>query len=231
MRRDHPDAFELPGPPALPASPTEVIAALQPLLTEERLARIEAILAGRSRAVIPVLDGVDDPHNVAAILRSAEAFGTQEVHLIDHGERFMASQRVTQGTDRWLDLVRHPSADTCVDSLRARGYAVYVATMDGQLTPEDLARIPQVAIVFGNEHAGVSRALAEAADGHYTIPMRGFAQSLNVSVATAITLYGATRPRAGDLAPEDAQALRARFMMLSVPRAHEVVAEHLGRRS
>jgi tRNA (guanosine-2'-O-)-methyltransferase len=230
MRRDHPDAFEVTGAPALPATAGEVIAALRPLLTDERLARIDAILAGRTRSVIPVLDGVDDPHNVAAILRSAEAFGTQEVHLVEGTERFMASQRVTQGTDRWLDLVRHTSPQACVDSLHARGYAVYVATMNGGLTPDDLARVPRVAIAFGNEHVGVSDALARAADGHYTIPMRGFAQSLNVSVATAITLYGATRPRAGDLEPADMEALRARFMMLSVPRADEVVAQQLERR-
>ncbi len=229
MRRDHPDAFEVAGPAALPADPAEVIEALEPLLLPERIARIDAILARRTRAVIPVLDGVDDPHNVAAVLRSAEAFGAQEVHTIRGEEPFMASQRVTQGTDRWLDLVRHDSAGACVASLHRRGYHVYVATMDGEATPEDLARVERVAIVFGNEHAGVRPELAERADGRYTIPMRGFAQSLNVSVAAAVTLYGATRDRERALGDDDRLRLRARFMMLSVPRADEVVAEHLQR--
>jgi tRNA (guanosine-2'-O-)-methyltransferase len=103
--------------------------------------------------------------------------------------------------------------------------------MDGAVTPEDLAAVPKVAVVFGNEQYGVGAAARSLCDGRYTIPMTGFAQSLNVSVAAAITLYAATRGRVPGLAAEDHAALRARFMMLSVPRAHEVVREHLSRRA
>jgi tRNA (guanosine-2'-O-)-methyltransferase len=174
---------------------------------------------------------VDDPHNVAAVLRSAEAFGTQEVHLLAGERAFVASQSVTQGGDRWLDIVRHASARACVEALHARGHRVYVATMDGDMRPADLATIPRVAVVFGNEHAGVGAELAALADGRYTIPMRGFAQSLNVSVAAALTLHAATRGRRGDLEPQDRLALRARWAMLSVDRADEILAAELEARS
>jgi tRNA (guanosine-2'-O-)-methyltransferase len=161
-------------------------------------------------------------------LRSADAFGVQEVHLIDGPDAFLASQRVTQGTDRWLELVHHADAARCVASLHGRGFRVYVATMDGDLSTEELARVPRAAVVFGNEHSGVGAATAALCDGSCTIPMRGFAQSLNVSVAAAITLYSATRGRSGDLDAADRAQLRARFMMLSVPRADSVVRHRLG---
>ncbi|MGD8858732.1 MAG: RNA methyltransferase [Myxococcales bacterium] len=228
MRRDRPDAAPLPDAPALPATPERVLQVLEPLLLPERLARIDAVLEGRMRSVVPVLEGVEDPHNVAAVLRSAEAFGTQEVHLVARDKDFLASQKITQGGDRWLDLVRHASPRACVDSLRARGYRVYVATMDGDTSPEQLARVPKVAIVFGNERDGVTGSTRALADGRYTIPMRGFAQSLNVSVAAALTLYTATRERTGDLDCADRLALRARWAMLSVDRAEEIVCAALG---
>jgi tRNA (guanosine-2'-O-)-methyltransferase len=230
MRRDSAGVFSLPVEATLPAPAGLVIEALEPLLTEERRARIARVIAARSRAVVPVLDGLIDPHNVAAVLRSADAFGAQEVHLIEGAESFVASNRVAQGTERWIDVVRHTGARACVDALRSRGYRVYVAAMDGSLRPEDLASVERVAIVFGNEHAGVSAELASLADGTYTIPMRGFVQSLNVSVAAAITLAAAMRDRPGDLDEEQRQTLRARYLLASIARSHEILDEQLRRR-
>lgn len=226
MRRDHPDARPLPDSGDLPAPAADVVAALQPLLTDNRLQRIDAVLDARVGSVVPVLDGLIDPHNIAAVLRSADAFGIQQVHLIAGSVDFLASKRVAQGTERWLDVVQHDSPASCADALHADGFQVYIAAMDGDLRPEQLAQIPRVAIVFGNEHSGVSERMAQLADGSYRIPMCGFVESLNVSVATAITLRAAREGRAGDLDPERRVQLRARFMMLSVDRADEIVAEH-----
>jgi tRNA (guanosine-2'-O-)-methyltransferase len=231
MRRDEPDNFDLAPPEPLPADPETVLAALDPLLTDARRARIEHVIAARARAVVAVLDGLIDPHNVSAVLRSADAFGVQQVHLIARADPFLASPRVSQGADRWVDVIRHASPRACVSALHALGYKVYVAAMDGALRPEALADAPKVAIVFGNEHAGVSEELRHLADGTYAIPMQGFVQSLNVSVAAAITLFAATRGRPGDLEASERQLLRARYTLLSVPRAGEIVAEYQRRQA
>jgi tRNA (guanosine-2'-O-)-methyltransferase len=177
-----------------------------------------------------VLDGLLDPHNVSAVLRSADAFGVQEVHLIDRSEAFLVSPRITQGSDRWLDVVSHASPLACVLALRRRGHRVFVATMDGGVDPDALANEPRPAIVFGNERDGASREIIDLADATYTIPMQGFVQSLNVSVAAAITLHAAMRRRAGDLDPASREVMYARYCMLSVPRADEILAESLRRR-
>ena len=233
MRRDLPEVFEVNAAEPLPAPPAAVSDALRPLLTDERLARIEAVLSRRTRSVAVVLDGVIDPHNVSAVLRSADAFGIQEVHIIENADPLLASSRVAKGTERWLDLIRHASAKACIKALRERGFRVFIAEAkgdpfdfaQGKLGPADLRETDRVAIVFGNEHSGVGSELRRLADGAFAIPMRGFVESLNVSVAAAITLYAATEGKAGDLSEADKEALRARFMMLSVPRAHEVVSE------
>jgi len=178
-----------------------------------------------------VLDAVHDSRNVSAVLRSADAFGVQEVHLVPGEEPFVASKLISQGADRWLDVIEHAGPDAAIAALRGRGFTVYAATMQGGVSPEQLASVPKVAIVFGNEKDGIRGPLSDACDGRYTIGMRGFSQSLNVSVAAAITLHAATAGRVPSLSEADREALRARFMLLSVPRGAEVVAEHLSRRT
>jgi tRNA (guanosine-2'-O-)-methyltransferase len=229
MRRDDPDAAELTVAPASPATPAQICAALEPMLSAERRARIDAVIARRTRKVVPVLEAVDDPRNVAAVLRSADAFGVQDVHLIEGAQEFLASRRVTQGAERWLDVVRHRSPEACVAALRGHGFRVYVASMQGELAPEDLRAAGKVAVVFGNERDGASSALLALCEGRCAVPMRGFSESLNVSVAAAITLYTLTRDRAGDLGAEERRELRARFMLLSVERGEQIVAEHVAR--
>lgn len=224
MRRDSPEVVALQETRyALPAPAAEVVAAFDAFVTDERKARIEAVLAHRTRAVIPVLERLSDPHNAAAILRSCDAFGVQEAHVIDEQARFVASSRVAKGAERWLDLVRHDSTRTCLEGLRARGYRVLVASMEGTHTPEELSSIERVALVFGNEHHGVSAEMRELADGSYRIPMRGFVESLNVSVAAAITLHAALLGRKQPIDADDAMQLRARFYVQTVDRGQEIL--------
>ena len=229
MRREAPEVAQLARHLPLPASAELVIAAIAPFITDERKARIEAVISGRTRRVIPVLERLSDPHNTAAVLRSADAFGAQEVHVIETAERFVASTRVAKGSERWLDLVCHSDTEVCVDALHARGYRVLVAAMDGEVEPAGLAALGRVAVVFGNEHAGVSAAMRARADGAYRIPMRGFVESLNVSVAAAITLHSALAGAVGDLDAADRELLRARFLFQSIDHAEQIVHEHLRR--
>lgn len=225
MRRDGPDVVELEGPQVLPAAPEVVIEILTPLVTEARLARMQRIIAARTRSLVPVLEDLHDPHNGAAILRSADAFGCHEVHIIERTNPFLLSHRVTRGTNRWLELNRHASTGACLATLRERGYRVYIAAMDGVLSPEELATVPKAAVVFGNEHLGLSDEVRDVADGTYRVPMVGFVESLNVSVASAITLYVASRGRQGDLDRAERTEILARYLLSSVRDAERLVRE------
>ena len=124
--------------------------------------------------------------------------------------------------------VAHRDPRACVRGLKERGYAVYAAMMDGQVSPISWQRAARRA-GLRQRALRVSQAVLELCDGRYTIPMRGFSQSLNVSVAAALTLYSAMRGRPGDLGESDRTDLRARFIWLSVPEAEAVVTEQLAR--
>ena len=225
MRRDHPEVELLEGSAPLPAAASDVVRVLAPLVTPERLARMNAVIAKRTRSLIPVLEDLGDPHNGAAVMRSADAFGWHEVHAAMGRHPFAISHRVTRGTHRWLDVVVHPSSAACMDHLKGRGYEIYVAAMDGDIGPEELAARPKVAVVFGNEHKGASQEVRARVDGVYRIPMVGFVESLNVSVASAITLYNASRGRHGDLDEASREEIRARYLLASVRDAERLVRE------
>lgn len=233
MRHDSDDVFELTGPPALTRPADEVIRVLGAMVTPARMARIEAAARGRTRQVAPVLDGLSDPHNASAILRSAEAFGVQRVFAVPGPYGFRASRSVEKGSSRWLDLELHPDSARCAEAVLAAGYGLYVAVMDGDATPEDLAaRVAageRVAIVLGNERSGVSESMRERATGTYRVPMQGFVESLNVSVAAATTLYTIAQ-RAPRLDSEAAvRELVARYLMHSVNDPEGVLDVQLGR--
>ncbi len=225
MKRDLPEVEIVPASAPLAHSPARIVEVLAPLVTPERLARFREVLARRTRSLIPVLDGLSDPHNGAAVLRSADAFGCHEVHTVEGRFPFAVSHRVSRGTHRWLELHSHASAEVCCDALEARGYGIFIAAMDGTVTPEELAQVPRAAVVFGNEHNGVSDAFRARATGVYRIPMVGFVESLNVSVASAITLYVASRGRHGDLDEADRETALARFLLGQVRDAERVVAD------
>ena len=228
MRADDPDVFEIEGPPPLEYPADIVIAALSPVVTEERLRRIEGVVAARTDSLAVVLDRLSDPHNSSAVLRSAEAFGVQHVHAVVGIHGFRASQGVAKGTQRWLDVSRYEDADACARRLIADGFSIYAASMEGSHSLEELRSVPRLAVVFGNEHHGVSEAMRAHTDGTFSIPMRGFVESLNVSVAAAITmqtLIGDTRPPLSD---ERRRELLARFLMNSVKNADEIIAKSLG---
>lgn len=227
MKRALPEVENVSPTAPLRHDAARVVEVLSPLVTPARLERFRAVLARRTRSLIPVLDGLSDPHNGAAVLRSADAFGCHEVHVVDGRFPFAVSHRVSRGTHRWLELARHATAEACCDALSARGYRIFVAAMDGTVTPEELSRVPRAAVVFGNEHKGVSDAFRERAAGVYRIPMEGFVESLNVSVASAITLYVASRDRHGDLSEEERTEALARFLLTQVREADRLVDEAL----
>ncbi len=220
--------IEIEGPPPLEQPAELVIRALSPVVTPSRLQRIDEVVRGRTDDLVVVLDGLADPHNSSAVLRSCDAFGIQTVHVVVGEHGFRASRGVSKGTHRWLDVVRHSNAEACARRLERDGFEIHVAEMRGARTPAELRTVPRLALVFGNEHRGASPAMRAAANGTFSIPMRGFVESLNVSVAAAITIETLTREGRTPLEPERRRALKARFLMNSVKNAEGVIAQALG---
>jgi tRNA (guanosine-2'-O-)-methyltransferase len=193
-------------------------------LVPERRARIDEVVANRTRTLTVVMEAFCDPQNVNAVLRTCEAFGIQELHAIEGPMKpYDRNKKISQNADKWLDVRRWRSTSECLAHLRAAGFAIYVTHLGRGSRPlGELSFAGKVALVFGNESRGVSDEAVRLADATYAIPMRGFVQSFNVSVAAAISIAKAVerreadRGRHGDLDPADAAALRERFYVLAV---------------
>jgi len=178
---------------------------------------MRTVLQRRLARLTIVLDNVYDPHNLSAVLRSCDAFGVQDVHVIESVERFVINRAVTQGADKWLSIHRWPSFAVCRTYLRRRGFRLYTTALTAAAMPVyNLSMTDRIAVIFGNEHRGVTPTTAAACDGTFIIPMTGFVQSLNVSVAAAVTLAtlshgmrAALGARAGLPARRQAAILRA----------------------
>ena len=129
------------------------------------------------------------------MLRSSEAFGLQDVHIIENSNSFSINPNVVRGSDKWLTIHRYfnsacPTSDA-ISSLRSNGYRIVATSphVDGvALEDFDLTK-GKVAVFFGNEHNGVSQTLLDQADEYLYIPMYGFTESFNISVAAAMTIH------------------------------------------
>lgn len=167
-------------------------------ITPERAARLEEVLRRRQPDLTVVFENVYDPHNVSAVLRSCDAVGVFEAHGVYHsGERFPKLGDKSSGSARkWIDLHKHDSIDDCYSELRARGVKIYTTHMaSDSVSLYDLDLTQPTAFVFGNEHYGISQEALAKADGNFLIPQMGIVQSLNISVACAVSLYEAFRQR------------------------------------
>jgi tRNA (guanosine-2'-O-)-methyltransferase len=202
-----------------------VVRLLEPLVLARRAARLREVIEQRLSSVQVVFDAPHDPHNGAAVLRSCEAFGVQYVHVIERLESFLAAPTVAKGAEKWVDLHRWPSVDGVIAKMKADGLELVAASADGELAPEDLASIPRLALVLGNERDGIADALAAACTRRVRVPMRGFVESLNVSVSAAILLTYATVGRKGDLSEEERLRLYARGLYFTVDKADDVLQE------
>lgn len=222
-----PELVAGPWPPGWSAS--GIIAALEPLVLPERQLRLRAGFAARLRDVTVVMDRPHDPHNGAAVLRSCDAFGVQDVHIVSGHQPFLVSQVVTRRAERWLDIHEHASPESALDPLLDAGFTLVTTHPQGELVPEDLSHIPKLALVFGNEHWGIDERFVRAAGRSVRIPMRGFVESLNLSVSAAILLHAAVAGRSGNLSADEQERLYARGLYQTVKRAEVVLSSQTPR--
>ncbi len=217
------DAIQTADPWPAAWTPESVIETLEPLAVDERRARLWSVVRSRIGNVTVLMDAPHDPHNAAAVLRSCDGLGIPRVHVVPRDQDFAVGRTVAKGAERWIEVVPHRSPELALAALHEAGYITVATHPEGNLAPEDLAELPRVALILGNEHDGIRDALHAGAQNSVRIPMRGFVESFNVSVAAAVLLYAATRGRNGDLPQAEQLRYYARALMRSVPRALEVL--------
>jgi tRNA (guanosine-2'-O-)-methyltransferase len=167
-------------------------------MTNERRTKIEKVLSKRQNDLTVVLENVFDPHNISAVMRSCDAVGIQEIFVlttkIPRHEKW--GERSSSSAAKWLTVHQFTDADECFSVLRERYDRILTTHLSSDavsLYDTDLTQ--RVALVFGNEHAGVSDEIRAMSDGNFIIPQVGMIQSLNISVACAVSVYEAFRQK------------------------------------
>lgn len=205
---------------------------LQTFLTPRRRQRFDRVLAHRTRWITVVLEDLYDPHNIAAIARSCDACGVQDLHVVEINHPYEPQPETSLGSQQWVTVRRYAEPGdprrSCIEALRSQGYRIAVTTLDADaLPPEEVALAQPVAIVFGTEKDGVTSTMLADADLKIGIPMFGFVQSFNVSVAAAICLHTLTTRlrRSGvdwRLTAAEIEQLTAHWTRLSIPNVDQI---------
>jgi tRNA (guanosine-2'-O-)-methyltransferase len=164
-------------------------------ITEHKKSVMEKVLSKRTRFLTVVLEDIFKPHNASAVLRTCDCFGIQDVHVIEKTKEYKVNPFVTRGASQWIDLYKYhrpegSSVGMCFDSLRSKNYKIYGTSPDpSSISVFDLEPNEKLALVFGNEHEGISEEVKNQADGLVHIPMLGFTDSFNISVSASIFLF------------------------------------------
>ena len=181
-------------------------------MTQERREKLLAVLKKRQADLTVVLENVFDPHNISAVMRTCDAVGVQEVNILNtkipRHKKWGAKS--SSSAAKWLSIYQYDNAEECFSSLRKRYSTILTTHLSSDaLSLYEIDFTRSVALIFGNEHSGVSEEIRALADGNFVIPQAGIIRSLNISVACAVTLYEAYRQKsaAGHYNREDIQGV------------------------
>ena len=165
--------------------------------TDERLQKIIETATSRQFSLRVVMENIHDPHNVSAIFRTCDAAGVPKINLLYTFESFpRISKTSSSSANKWIEVEKYDNTKLCYDDLRKQGFKIYASMLNKEAKNiYDIDLTKKIAFVFGNEKRGVSSEAEKLSDETFYIPMRGMIQSLNVSVAAAVTLYEAQRQR------------------------------------
>ena len=167
-------------------------------MTNERKQKVEAVLNNRQTNLTIVLEDVQDPRNVTAVMRTADAVGIQDIYVINTGRPNIKKFGYKSGSSagKWVTLHQFTDTESCFEALRERFDTILTTHLSSdaiELYSIDFTQ--SVALVFGNEQEGVSEKARALADGNFIIPQVGMVQSLNISVACAVSIYEAYRQK------------------------------------
>ena len=167
-------------------------------MTPERKEKIFSVLNKRQTDLAIVLENVDDPHNISAVMRTCDATGVQDIFVLNTKipPHKKWGRRSSSSAAKWLTIHQYENAQECFSHLRMR-YSKILTTHLGSdsVSLHDIDFTSSIALIFGNEHDGVSEETCKLADGNFVIPQAGIIRSLNISVACAVTLYEAFRQK------------------------------------
>ena len=176
----------------------EVLNLLCSYVSSNKKDLFDKIIPERTRYITVVLENIFQPHNASAVLRSAECFGVQDLHVIENDYEYAPNKRVVMGAAKWVDIHKYSEKENntvdCINILKKRGYRI-VATSphsnDCNIDELNLEKGP-IALMFGSEEPGLSELAMEHADEFVKIPMHGFTESFNISVSAALCLFELT---------------------------------------
>jgi tRNA (guanosine-2'-O-)-methyltransferase len=205
----------------------ELIKYLSGFVTEARLQRFEEVLANRTRHITIGLENIYQPHNASAVLRSCDCFGIQDVHIIENENKYTFNPDVSLGSEKWLTLKRYNdtnSLDNCVAELKKQGYIIAVTSLHQE--SHNIENVPlnnKLALFFGTEMRGATTELEDKADMFVKIPMLGFTESFNISVAAALSMYAlSSRLRKENISWQlnelDKEGLRLQWLRNTIPK-------------
>jgi tRNA (guanosine-2'-O-)-methyltransferase len=167
-------------------------------MTPERTNRLQSVLDKRQNNLTVVMENVHDPHNISAVMRSCDAVGIQDIYILNtripRHEKFGAKS--SSSAAKWLTIHHFDDPVACFDSLRKKYHKIYTTHLASDaVSLYEINFTESIALVFGNEHVGVSKEVIQMADGNFIIPQVGMIQSLNISVACAVSIYEAYRQK------------------------------------
>ena len=167
-------------------------------MTPERKAKLESVLNKRQNDITIVLENVFDPHNISAVMRTCDAVGVQELYVLNtkipRHKKWGAKS--SSSAAKWLTIHQFENAEECFSELRKKYSKILTTHLSSDaLNLYQIDLTEPVALIFGNEHSGVSDEIRKLADGNFIIPQAGIIRSLNISVACAVTLYEAYRQK------------------------------------
>jgi len=219
----------------------QLIDYLTTFVTENRKQKFDALIRHRTKHLTVVLEDIYQPHNAAAVLRSCDCFGVQDVHVIENQNKFEANPDVELGSAKWITLNKYNSKEEntadCIKILKQKGYKIVVTSPHkNDCSIEELDITNKSALFFGTEMRGATPVAFEQADAFVKIPMVGFTESLNISVSAAVTLYTLiTRLKKSNvdwcLSKEEENAVRLQWLRNSIPKSGLIEKDFLSKSS
>lgn len=165
-------------------------------MNPQRFARIQEMLALRQHDLTVCMEQVHKPHNVSAVIRTADAVGIHEVHAVWPSQRMRTQASASAGSNSWVNVVTHRSINDAISHLKTQNMQILATNLSADAVDfREIDYTKPTCILMGQEKTGITDEALALADRHIIIPMVGMVQSLNVSVASALILYEAQRQR------------------------------------